>query len=173
MNAHRLRTLFGRRNVFALALALSSSLVFMCGLSFSAAQGPEKEEREVDDGRELFGNFTPQPPPPAGRERNGFLALALYDAPARGGDGDGVIDERDRVFASLRLWRDANHNGLSEPGGLHTLPALGLSRLHLDYKESKRADAYGNLFRYRAKADDARGAKAGRWAWDVFLVGEQ
>lgn len=54
---------------------------------------------------------------------------------------------------------------------LHTLPELDIKRLGLDYKESKRTDAYGNRFRYRAKVYDARGAKAGRWAWDVYLVG--
>ena len=49
MNAHGLRRPFQRRNVFALAVALSSSLVLLCGLSFSAAQGPAKAEREVAD----------------------------------------------------------------------------------------------------------------------------
>ena len=124
----------------------------------------------VESGAELFGNFTPQPDPPAGEERNGFLALAGHDEPEQGGNFDGVIDARDAVFASLRLWQDVNHDGVSEPGELHALPSLDVARLHLNYKESKKADAQGNKFRYRAKVDDAKGAKANRRAWDVFLV---
>jgi hypothetical protein len=124
----------------------------------------------ITSGRELFGNFTPQPDPPPGEERNGFLALAEFDRPHNGGNGDGLVDARDAVFARLRLWLDSSHDGVSQPQELHTLAALDVVRLHLDYKESRRADGHGNRFRYRAKVDDARGAKAGRWAWDVFLV---
>jgi len=124
----------------------------------------------IDNGRELFGNATPQDDPPAGEKRQGFLALAEYDRPASGGNNDGKITNADAIFADLRLWQDTNHNGVSEASELHTFSELGLATLDLDYKESRQTDEFGNQFRYRAKVKDVHGAQLGRWAWDVFLV---
>jgi hypothetical protein len=123
----------------------------------------------IDGGTELFGNYTLQTQF-LWEEPNGFLALQDYDRKSYGGNADMLIDSRDAIFTALRLWQDTNHNGISEPSELRTLSALDIEAIHLDYRWSHRTDEYGNQFRYRAKVDDARKARAGRFAWDVYLV---
>jgi hypothetical protein len=125
----------------------------------------------INDTTELFGNLTDQPAPPAGMQRNGFRALAVLDQVAYGGNGDGIVDSRDERFFSLRLWRDENHNGVSERGELHRLPELGVGGIELNYQTSERTDQYGNVFRFRAKVLRSDGREhVGRYAWDVFLL---
>ncbi len=83
----------------------------------------------ITDGAELFGNHGAP---------NGFAALASLD------NGDGVIDARDQTFASLRLWRDANRDGVSDAGELVPLSAVGVASISLSYVESDRRDPFGN-----------------------------
>jgi hypothetical protein len=120
----------------------------------------------VHNGKELFGNFTPQP---TTAHPNGFLALAQYDA-----SGDGVIDASDPIYSRLRLWIDANHDGISQPEELHTLPEMGVYSISLDYSLSMRTDEFGNVFRYKAKlnAGQAGASDVGKKAYDVFFVSQ-
>ena len=142
--------------------------------AFLALPGPDGL---VHNGKQLFGNFTPQPP---SAKPNGFIALAQYDKPQNGGNGDGVIDDKDQVFSRLRLWIDENHDGICQPNELHALSEFGINSIALNYVESRRSDQFGNQFRYKAQvnpdhADDFRderkhGNEVGRSTYDVFFV---
>ena len=61
---------------------------------------------------------------------------------------DGVIDFRDPIFPQLRIWIDANHDGIAQPEELHTLAELRVEHISLHYRESPRTDQFGNQFRY-------------------------
>ena len=76
----------------------------------------------VDGATELFGNFTDE------RSSNGFEALSHFDD-----SGDGVVDRNDRVWATLRLWFDRNHDGRTDAGELETLESRGVESLATRY----------------------------------------
>ncbi|SPE33590.1 conserved hypothetical protein [Candidatus Sulfopaludibacter sp. SbA3] len=127
---------------------------------------------KIDSGQELFSNAMAQPGP--AQERLGFKALAIYDAPDHGGNGDGVIDARDAIYPKLLVWVDKNHNGVADPGELMTLQQAGIKAISLDYQPWGYSDAYGNQFRYRAqvKWNDDEDNQRQRWVYDVILIPE-
>ncbi len=120
----------------------------------------------IDDATELFGSYTAQP---LVKNRNGFAALAEFDRPENGGNDDDIIDAHDRIYASLLLWRDSNHNGISEPGELSSLAQSKIASIDLSYREFRRRDEFRNYFRYRARINDSYDKPTTPWAYDVIL----
>lgn len=142
-------------------------------LSWTAAGSDEAflvldrdQDGVVDDGRELFGDASPQLP---SAEPNGFRALAVFDDPMNGGNGDGWIDRRDPIFEHLALWLDGDHDGETDDGELRSLADGGVEAFHLDYRTTMRRDPHGNLFRYQADVIRSVGPGA-RVVWDVVFV---
>ena len=127
----------------------------------------------IDDGSELFGNHTTQPPTTQKGGLNGFLALAEFDRVENGGNGDGWITEDDAVYSQPRLWIDSNHDGVSQPGELKTLAECGVRAIALHYTLAKLTDASGNQFRFRSHAimdrDLTQSGPIRRAAVDVIL----
>lgn len=120
----------------------------------------------INDGSELFGTETPQPP---SDHPNGYIALSIYDDPLNGGNGNGIIDPGDSVFSRLRIWVDANHNGISEPGELHSLSEFGITKIGFKYQTDRYVDQWGNAFRYTASLLDRLG-EHDRRTYDVLLL---
>lgn len=115
----------------------------------------------IDSGRELFGNRTLLAN--GTTAPHGFAALAELDR-----NGDGVVDRTDPDFEELAVWFDHWRNGILDPGELVPLASLGIVALEVAYKESRRTDRWGNVFRYRASVRFADGSR--RFAYDVFLT---
>ena len=78
----------------------------------------------IDSGAELFGDETVL----AGgaKAAHGFAALAELDS-----NHDGSFDAADAQFASLRVWRDLNQDGISQAAELKTLADSGVKAIGL------------------------------------------
>jgi Ca2+-binding RTX toxin-like protein len=95
---------------------------------------------QIDAGSELFSNFTPLA---NGRlAPNGFDALREFDS-----NKDGVIDTKDAIWSSLKIWRDSNVDGHSDEGELVSLDALGIVAIRLGSDGTVRTLDNGNVVR--------------------------
>jgi hypothetical protein len=79
------------------------------------------------------------------RAKNGFQALAFYDLPQYGGNGDGEIDRHDEIWERLRLWFDRNHDGLSDAHEIAPLGKYQIEALDLETTHVHSTDAAGNM----------------------------
>ena len=96
----------------------------------------------IDSGRELFGDNTllTRGPKAGQRAADGFEALADLDS-----NNDGQFNAADAAFASVKLWKDANQNGISEAVELFTFAQLGVQGIKVAGKKDGTAltDALG------------------------------
>lgn len=123
----------------------------------------------ITTGAEIFGH--PVTGPIRGRkplpEENSFTLLSAYDRPQNGGNEDGTIGPEDAVFSRLRLWVDANHDGVSQPEELIPLAAAALARIDLTYQRTGGGDGHESFFRYRGTVHLTNGHQ--QVIWDVLL----
>lgn len=95
----------------------------------------------IDDGGELFGNFTQIKDKESNQRlaKDGYEALKEFDS-----NNDGLIDKNDDKFKDLKIWQDANSNGISDEGELKSLDGLGIASLSLNHNEVNEDLGGGN-----------------------------
>ena len=94
----------------------------------------------INSGAELFGNHTRLQN--GTLAANGFTALADLDS-----NQDGLINQQDAAWSTLKVWRDADSDGSTDDGELLTLEQAGLASINLQYQNTNTADAHGNEHR--------------------------
>ncbi|WP_277223119.1 calcium-binding protein [Pseudomonas indica] len=91
----------------------------------------------IDTGRELFGVDTVKSN--GQKAVNGFDALSDLDSNA-----DGVFDAKDAQFANVRVWQDANQDGISQASELKTLAEHNITAINLGSTQSSQ-NSNGNI----------------------------
>lgn len=124
----------------------------------------------IDSGKEMFGEATNIIGTNL-QAANGYVALSQYD-----NNGDGVIDQKDKVFASMKVWFDLNTDGISQPGEVVSLDSLGITKLTFNYTEVEKEKQFnnGNRVRYQAKFYGPKQCGAdGCNSYDIFFMSGQ
>ena len=92
---------------------------------------------QIDNGTELFGDNTVLSN--GQKAANGFEALKDLDS-----NNDGVFNSSDAAWNEVKVWRDANGNGVVDENELLTLEQAGVSGINLDYQNTNTTDGNGN-----------------------------
>jgi len=116
----------------------------------------------ISDGTELFGGATKLSD--GSTAADGYAALRDLDA-----NQDGVIDKNDAAFADLKVWVDANSDGLTEAGELKSLESLGISSISAVAEVNLSKDN-GNLIGLTSTYQTTDGATHA--AADVWFVAD-
>lgn len=99
---------------------------------------------EVLSVNQLFGDNTIGPDGKGAA--NGFVALGKHDL-----NGDGVVDTKDPVFNSLRLWRDSNCDAIAQADEVKPLASDGIAAILVaTYLPMHEVDPWGNVTAQRS-----------------------
>ena len=102
----------------------------------------ENGNGQIDSVAELFG----------GGVGEGFAKLASFDS-----NQDGIVNASDMNFDQLRIWQDANENGITDQGELVELADVGLLGLNTSHEVTFSNDENGNVLGERGTAIAANG----------------
>jgi len=106
----------------------------------------------IDNGAELFGDSTKIVGDQTRTAIDGFDALSQYDEAENGGNADGKINRKDKIWPQLLIWGDKNGNGISEENEI-----------------SKVTDSKIRSFKLRVNYDadniDINGSLLQDWTW--------
>ena len=86
---------------------------------------------KIDSGKEIFGNHSVLSN--GATAAHGYAALAELDS-----NNDGKVNALDKAFNELRVWIDANSDGISQVSELHTLMSLDIQSLNLEHQENSK-----------------------------------
>ncbi len=95
------------------------------------------ENGVIDDGTELFGINSVLSS--GAIAENGFEALSDLDS-----NEDGVFNSLDTAWNSVKVWKDADQDGITDEGELVTLENAGVTGINLNYTSQNTTDANNN-----------------------------
>ena len=125
----------------------------------------------IQGGTELLGNATVVDSDGTTVD-NGFEALRALEADPALGNGDGIVNASDGLYARLTLWTDTNRDGVSSADEMVSLASAGVLAIETDYKSDRHRDPNGNLLAQRAKVwwQTSHRARLPGFVYDVWLV---